>query len=218
MIRKGHLILCCRFFVLILGFPVAFDAMGEQYDCPAVKPQIAQFGPFDYRDPKAPLSTVEIAHFTPDVATLKAGQSGYLEQDIDYTLRAFPNHHRALQSLADLALRTGKVKISGMHFSVPCFFIRASKFVPTDGMVDAIYAYYLARSNQKDLALTMARQAMQKTPKNPRIAYTVGLAYFYADDYKSARDYAKMAKDLGSTAVGLDNLLARKPEAAAPHK
>ena len=55
------------------------------------------FGPFDYRTAtKDKLKLVESYHFTPKVESLIGGQSGTLGADIDYTLRAFPNHPRAL--------------------------------------------------------------------------------------------------------------------------
>lgn len=71
------------------------------------------FGPFDYRyktSVKTELgdahSMVEGAHFTPQIEQLIRGKTAVEPgPDIDYTLRAFPNHHRALLSMSRLALR-----------------------------------------------------------------------------------------------------------------
>jgi tetratricopeptide (TPR) repeat protein len=174
-----------------------------------------QFGPYDYRDSAAktglssPLQMVESRHFNTDVATLTHGLSSTIAGDLSYTLRVFPNHHRALQSLADLGLRDKKMNIQDLPFTIPCFFIRAKNYAPTDGMVNAVYAYYLANLNQKDLALTEAEQAIKKAGNNSRIYYDVGLAYYYMGNYNKAQEYSNTAKKLGSTAVGLDILLSK---------
>lgn len=174
-----------------------------------------QFGPFDYRDPSArtgpsnPLHLVEMAHFTPEVATLTRGHSGYLTGELSYTLRAFPNHHRALQSLADLGIRERKSNVDGLPYSIPCLFSRAKNYAPTDGMVNAVFAYYLANINQKDMALTEVEQAIKKAGNNPRIYYDIGLAYYYIGDYNKAMESSEIAKKLGSSAVGLDTLLSQ---------
>lgn len=219
-----------RLLLCILLLAVGMEAMGEggvavKSDCPTPKPGGYEqgYGPFDYTNPehrKNNLPIVELYHFNADVASLTSGMTATMVWgDIDYTLRAFPNHHRALQALADLAIREKATRIGNMHFSVPCFFIRAQKFAPADGMVSAIYAYYLAYIGQRDLARTEAEQAVAKKSNNPKIAYEVGLAYYYIGDYKMAREYADKAKSLGSTAIGLDKLLSQTPlEAGNPGK
>lgn len=200
---------------------VSFNASSGSLDCPPNTAKEGHFGPFDYRDPANHgfnLNIVEQAHFTPNVAALVSGaNSGTVHGDLGYTLNAFPNHSRALQSLADLAIRNKKYHIDRMKFSVPCFFNRATTFAPQDGIVNAIYAYYLANIGQKDMAISEAEKAIQKEPKNPKVAYEVGLAYFYIGDIKTAREYADKAKSLGSKAIGLDKLLS-SPGSAEPNK
>jgi tetratricopeptide (TPR) repeat protein len=169
----------------------------------------SQYGPYDYRYNKDHLPIVENAHFTINVATLQSSVSGYLDGDIDYTLRAFPNHPRALQSLADLSLREHAIRLPHMPWNVPCYFIRATHFAKNDGIVNAIYAYYLSRMGQRDLAKVEAEDAIKKTPDGSKVVYTVGLAYFYIGEYGKAKEYAVRARKLGSTAPGLENLLSK---------
>src|SRR5882672_10328606 len=57
------------------------------------------YGPFDYRIEHDKLAIVEAYHFTSQVELLIRGQSGALGADLDYTLRAAPNHHRALVAM-----------------------------------------------------------------------------------------------------------------------
>ncbi len=59
------------------------------------------YGPFDYNNlehKEKNLHVVESYHFTPEVQFLKKGKSGFLRDDLDYTLLAFPNHARSLTS------------------------------------------------------------------------------------------------------------------------
>jgi len=193
---------------------VAF-AVSSTTGCPPSEPLGSfngNYGPYDYITQKGRLNIVEVAHFTPEVAALVRGEHGSLGWDISYTLIAFPNHHRALESLAELAVRDKTIVIPEMKYSVPCYFIRALKFMPTDGVVSAIYATYLARIGQKELALSEAESAIKKNPNIPKVSYNVGLAYYYLGDLKKAREYSEKAKKLGYTAIGLDKLLSKPVE------
>src|SRR5437867_1540176 len=58
------------------------------------------YGPFDYRTATGDQKTiVEAHHFTSEVESLHAGITGSIGAEIDYTLRAFPNHPRALMAM-----------------------------------------------------------------------------------------------------------------------
>ena len=82
------------------------------------------YGPFDYRDPVSKrdnLPIVESFHFTPDVESLRHGRSGSVLGDLRYTLRAFPNHHRALKSMARYGLEGFRYVMSevlGMSYGI----------------------------------------------------------------------------------------------------
>jgi len=61
------------------------------------------YGPFDYRTAtEFQRHIVEVRHFTPDMELLKGGKAGGISpileipSNLDYTLSALPNHHRAL--------------------------------------------------------------------------------------------------------------------------
>jgi len=197
--------------VAFLGFSCCAIHVATAADIACPKPEIGGlyqgYGPYNYITQKDKLQIVERAHFTTDVATLTSGYSGTLNSDIDYTLRAFPNHHRALESLGDLAIREKSNKLKNMHFTVPCYYIRASLFVPSDGLVNAIYAKYLSRIGQNDIAKSEIESALKKSSNNPRVIYNVGLTYYYLGDYKTAKEYSEKAKNLGSSATGLEILL-----------
>jgi hypothetical protein len=66
----------------------------------------ASFGPFDYRTPEDAPSRemVTSAHFTDDVAAGIKGNTGTIGADLDYTLKAIPNHPGALATMGNVAL------------------------------------------------------------------------------------------------------------------
>jgi tetratricopeptide (TPR) repeat protein len=169
------------------------------------------YGPFDYRARSEHVENfdlVESAHFTPEVENGIKGSSGQVGGDLDYTLRAIPNHHRALASMAKLAVRTKSLQLPGAKYPVECYFERASRFQPNDGGVKAEYGNYLYAMGKTDKAFQMFREAVELSPDNPTINYNVGLSYYQRKDYDNALLYAKKAYALGFPLPGLKNKLA----------
>lgn len=168
------------------------------------------YGPFDYRKTEfAPnLYLVESAHFTSDVEKLIKGNAGTLGGDLDYTLRAFPNHPRALSSLARYALRSKTTRVPGLKYSFECYFDRAIRFRPDDSAVRMIYGVYLSKLGRNDDALTQLIEAVNLQPDNGPINYNLGLVYFEKKDYDNARHYADKAASLDFPLQGLKTKLA----------
>jgi hypothetical protein len=165
------------------------------------------YGPFDYRTSKDKLVIVEGAHFTPDVETLRSGATGSLASDIDYTLRTSPNHHRALNAMVNLSLRVGKAKPPGAHYTIDCFFDRAFRFAPDDGLVRMIYGVYLSRTNRKREAIKVLEEARKHEANNANVYYNLGLVYLDVKDYSNALKNAQTAYRLGAQLPGLRNRL-----------
>ena len=185
---------------LVMGAVVAMTPGGGHAQTPNACGDLSNaFGPFDYRkDRGEPLSLVEGAHFRQQVESLIRGQtSSMVGQDIDYTLRAFPNHHRALLAAMRLAEREKKPQPSGMSYPIDCYFDRALRFQSNDMTVRMIYAQFLAKQQKLEEARKQLKYVASQTEDNPFTQYNVGLVYLEIQDYDAARAQAHRAAALG---------------------
>lgn len=165
------------------------------------------YGPFDYRTDKEHLKIVEAYHFSPEVEALKSGQSSTIGGDLDYTLRASPNHHRALNAMMNLAFRTHTSRPRGANYTIDCYFDRAIRFAPDDGEVQSLYGVYLARIGHNQDAVKAFQNALKTEKHNPNVHYNLGLVYFDLKDYPNALEQAHEAYRLGAVLPGLRNKL-----------
>lgn len=168
------------------------------------------YGPFDYRQRGANADSfllVESAHFTADVENGVRGSSGNIGGDLDYTLRAIPNHHRALATMGRLSANGKVIMVPGAKYPVECYFDRAIRFAPDDGSVRAAYGSFLYSQGKTEKAFQMFRQAADLDPDNAAVNYNLGLAYFNKKDYDNALIHAKKAYQLGFPLPGLKSKL-----------
>jgi tetratricopeptide (TPR) repeat protein len=196
------------------------------------------FGPFDYTDPtyttpglytkhgssnESPLRFVEKAHFHPSIEQL---QDEYvakklkknLPSNIDYTLRAFPNHHRALYTLINYQMRhitKGQKtdprlpKLAQQMPAAECYFIRAEVFTDSDATVWMLHGLYLHRRGLYSDALEPYSKAVALAPNDAQIRYNLGLLYYDLGRYEDAREEAVKAKAMGYPMPGLIRKLER---------
>ena len=190
-----------------LGWPGATLSEMECYGGPQ------GYGPYNYVTQNSRVGIVERHHFTPPVERLVRGESSELVGDLDYTLRAIPNHHRALWAMTRYYLRKAG-QLSDEEFqrfeltlrSEPppeCYFQRAKLFAPQDGMVPAIYGIYLHKRGLAEAALQEYKQAEELLPDDAELAYNTGLVYFDLGDMAQAKEYAEKAATLGYPLTGL---------------
>jgi tetratricopeptide (TPR) repeat protein len=166
------------------------------------------YGPYDYRKrSEGKLEVVEGAHFTPEVEAGLHGNTSYLGDDLSYTLRAIPNHHRALVALGKIAVRDKTQHIDHMKYPVACYFERAQRFAPDDGRVPAIYGGYMFALGKKDAALDAFKRAYALLPDDAVVNYNLGLLYADRKDYEQALPYAEKAYALGFPLPGLKKKL-----------
>lgn len=198
--------------VLLTAMCAATTCFAQAVDCP--DPFTNAFGPWDYTngldrsDPQR-IPIVEGFHFTPRVESLEGGATGaYALTDLDYTLRAIPNHHRALNSV---------VKYDLQHHGTPtqfrpvqCWFDRAFSFRPNDGMVWLIYGIWKNGKNDTNGALEAYQRAKELMPGAAEVDYNLGLIYFRLGDYEKSLASARIAYGANYPLQGLRKKLADK--------
>jgi tetratricopeptide (TPR) repeat protein len=157
------------------------------------------------------LNTVESNHFVKDVEMLVRGQTAPLPLDIDFVLRAFPNHYRALNSMATWQLKNKLQTLTpdGRPWTADCYFQRALNFVPKDWRVRVVYAVYLHRAKRLDEAHEQYVAAEDLGANNADYYYSRGLLEVEMGDLDSARKYADKAYGMGMPLNGLRDKLAR---------
>lgn len=168
------------------------------------------FGPFDYRTDRGNnLHLVESEHFTPPVEMLIRGKTGYIGGDLDYTLRAFPNHHRALMAAMRLGERTKLSTPPGMRYSIECYMDRAVRFRSDDVIARMIYSMFLAKAGRTAEAISQLDNAAASAEdkENPFTHYNLGLNYLDVKEYDKALIQAHKAYSLGFIQTGLKDRL-----------
>jgi tetratricopeptide (TPR) repeat protein len=177
------------------------------------------YGPYDYLMQKDKLPIVEQFHFTPEVERLVAGKSTVnIGGDLSYTLKAFPNHHRALLAMARLGARLHTPQPVGAAHSVECFFERALRFRPQDTTARMLYANYLFDTQRQPDALLQMQTVADEAGDHAFTHYNLGLIYLERKHYDLSLQHAQKAYALGMTQPGLRQQLERlgKWQNAAP--
>lgn len=199
--------------------------VGSAWAAPACGDLANAYGPFDYANPehyKNNLPVVETHHFTAEVESLIRAKSGYIGGvwgDLDYTLRAFPNHHRALYAFVRYEIREReKAKAKGETYQPPssddfpktaeCYFDRAIRWRPNDPDVRLVYGIHLQLTGHLDKALQQYQLSEKLRPNSADLNYNMGLLYFDMKKYDLAKQYARKAYQLGYPLPGLRKKLA----------
>ena len=203
--------------VCFAGLPWSgFDVYGVPCE---IKHPANAFGPEDYNNPvlylddkgnvaRSDLDVVESIHFTPDVENLIAGNTGDEPlPDLQYTLRAFPNHYRALYSIVRLQLQSRE------RLPIPpeCWLERGLVYRPNDPNIYLVYGIYLHRLGMYKKALEKYQRAESLSEHhNSEIYYNMGLLYLDMNDLEHATAYANKAYGLGYPLTGLRNRLSQR--------
>lgn len=191
----------------VLTWSASVSAAADSYLCGDLA---NGYGPYDYRTiPAANRTIVERVHFTSKVEMLREGATSAVGGDIDYTLRAMPNHHRALMSLVRLGMKEKTDRPAGASYTIECYFDRANRLAPDDPTPYLIYAIYLhnkKRNAEMKQALDRAA-SLRSNPTNFEFDYNLGLLYFDAQEYDKSAAAAKRAYALGAPFPALKNKL-----------
>ncbi|MBI3350405.1 MAG: hypothetical protein HY020_24805 [Burkholderiales bacterium] len=182
----------------ILSWLIAAGLANAQAQNPCGSLVNYAYGPFDYRsasnDQK---SLVEGAHFTPGVEMLQTRKTGAFGHDIGYTLRAFPNHPRALVAMQRLVEKEKRNPAEGAPYTIDCFYERALRFQPSDYLVRLLFATFLVSRGESTEVGRHLAYVSDTQADNPFAMYNVGLIYFDMKNYDQALLYAQKAMKMG---------------------
>lgn len=155
------------------------------------------YGPYDYRSEQNALKVVEGFHFSQEVELLIRGKTGSLGDDLDYVLRASPNHHRALVAMTRLTEREKTQQPKGARYSMECYYERAVRFAKNDTVARSLYASYLSKQGREAEALAQLEYTAKLAPDNGFTQYNIGLIYLEMKKYDRALMQAHRAMELG---------------------
>lgn len=217
--RKAGLSLCA-FAAVLLG-PGFAHAQAAFEECGSL--MVNWSDPFDYNNPadQQRLQALESHHFTRDVEQLWGhekcgGNRCGLAGDIDFTLRHYPNHYRALLSMVNYHLRGYDQTDRKMRYTPECYFDRALRFRPKDPTLHMIFGHYLAKTGKAEQALTKYRDALAMAPNSAEAHYNIALLYIDRGDYVRAREHAHKAYSIGYPLPGLRARLERAGQWSEP--
>ncbi|MBB4844151.1 tetratricopeptide (TPR) repeat protein [Paucibacter oligotrophus] len=197
---------------LLLGLCAALPAFAQLSLSICGPLKGSHYGPYDYRpdhqkqssDPMSHAEKrelVEHAHFTPRVENLIGAQSGGMigspGPDLSYTLRAFPNNHRALVSVIRYGEKFKTETPPGLQYPVECYFERAIRFAPDDVIVRIIYSTYLTKKSRSADAIKQLQISSDLAGDQPFTHFNIGLAYFDLKEFAAALQSAHRAQALG---------------------
>jgi tetratricopeptide (TPR) repeat protein len=150
---------------------------------------------------------VEGAHFTRGVEALVRGKTGRDPYgDIDYALRAWPNHHRALNTITRYYFRE-KDAWDRRKLPPECYFQRALNFAPDDATTHMLYGIYLQKAGKLKSAEENYKKALDIEPEHAQANYNYGLLLVKLKQYEKAKELAKKAYGQSFPLPGLKDML-----------
>ena len=219
-----------RFFIgryLLLALGVCFGILpAATMAAPAA--DYGQFGPYDYYNPpKGALALVESAHMGPIIAEAKyRGRWCEYYDNLDYTLRAFPNHPLALTLMAEyldsrspcgrepapaprgrspLELAAAIESGAWRERNADYYFEKGIEYKPKDAPKSVVkrpetrilYGKFLYERKRLNSALTQFTEAVKLDPSAAEAYYYLGLVHFDKNNPQAAKTYIDKARTLG---------------------
>lgn len=170
------------------------------------------FGPFDYLDRakfEGELFITEEYHLTPEILNLQQATTTTAINDIQYTLMAWPNHHKALYAAYRYRLlNRGEFRRDiNAPSPVECHLQRAINFSPRDPVPYMIQGMLLHEWELYKEALKSFRTANALMPNDVITLYNMGLTLVELEMYEEAREVADRVYSTDFPLPGLRNKL-----------
>jgi hypothetical protein len=222
-----------KWALVALAYASEASAGGVPYGAD-MAPDDPQFGPFDYYTTMAAnVSVVERVHMGFIITEAKKSQNHcYLWHNLDYTLRALPNHPQALQEMATYleygmachesvkmeydAYRTVREIMEGRwqmndaedYFRVALNFrTRDTRVLPRHAETHVLYADWLRKKGRRDDAMKQYDMAHKLKPEFANTYYGLGMLYLDMMDLPKAVENARKAYSLGKPPAELRDRL-----------
>lgn len=187
--------------------------IGDSFENVPCRGKDQGYGPYDYtlrHNYKEQLYLVESAHFKPQVQQLIRGVTNTSPlADLDYTLRAFPNHHPALYTAIRVRLFPETLNFGDIRTFTPaeCWLQRAIYFSPNDSMSHMLYALLLHRTGETEKAIDYYEKSLEHNQQNAQAMYNYGLLLTELKRYDEAVAFAKKLYDRKFPLTGLKQKL-----------
>jgi hypothetical protein len=228
MINRSLLVIFCALRVILtlpLFFGTSYVLAQERIAAPWVGETLwgapcaslareQGYGPFDYllrQSLQFELNIVEKAHFSAESERLmgKGMQGTGPWGDLDYTLRAWPNHHRALNTAIKLRMQYDESSFYYSNHLPPaeCYFERATHYSSKDGTSFMLFGMLLHKLNHLGLAYQKYNIAEQLQPRDDNLKYNIGLLLVDMGRLDEARVYADEVYARGFPFPGLKRKL-----------
>jgi predicted Zn-dependent protease len=144
------------------------------------------------RNVKQQLYNVERFHLNKNVLeNIGSGKYQYALGDINFTLKYFPNHPRALQLLTTIAVLS---KNRGLPIR---YFEKAIALYPNHAITHAQYGWYFVTIGDLDNGIQRLNHAIEVEPKLTAGYVWLAHAYEKKGDLQLAREARERAKELG---------------------
>lgn len=207
--------------------PVAYALSAPASDVPYgtdFAPDDRQFGPLDYYTTKpSNVALVERAHMGFVLANAKRSRNSCeVFQNLDYVMRAIPNHPQALQEMAAYletsapcphatgarsntqaaaaSILKGRWRVTDAdaYFHVALNFLtRDTHVIPRHAETHVLYGDWLRKKGRHDEAMKQFETARNLKPSLADTYYALGLLYLDQKDVASALENAQKAYSLG---------------------
>lgn len=171
------------------------------------KPLENHYGPYDFTNPQHAdrFPVVLKRHFTDEIRLLTAHKA---RSDLDYTLRAIPNHLPALASMSKLQRRWKKNNVTFNDvYSAECYFKRAMYFAPRDNNVRYLFAFHQHQVGALKSAETLYLNVLESNANNIEAHYNLGLLLVDMGKLEAAKEHAQIAYAANFPLEGLKNKL-----------
>jgi tetratricopeptide (TPR) repeat protein len=163
------------------------------------------------------LKSVEKYHMKPAEDEIRQKRYQAAWGDIDFMLRAFPNHPQVLLLMIDLC---AKWKSPRCTDDLAGRFERAIAVNPRAPNTFVVLGIYQQRNRAYREAISSYERALALDPESVNAHYNLGLAYLDAKNYELANQHAQQAYRLGAQLPGLRAKLTKAgrwdPSAAPP--